>query len=214
MQRILLADDHPLVCEGLRALLAGHDDLEVVGEVADGRDAIRAMAELRPDVVIIDVSMPGLNGIEAVERIRREHREVRILMLSMHDSAEHVYRALKAGANGYLLKESAGREVVEALHTVGAGRRYLSQRIASLPALEERLGAREAASPLESLSSREREILQFVVEGKASSEIAAMLCLSPKTVETYRSRMMQKLGIGDLPSLVKFAIQHGVTGLG
>jgi DNA-binding NarL/FixJ family response regulator len=211
--QILLADDHPLVCDGLRALLASQPDLEVVGAVSDGRDAIRATRELHPDVLVIDIAMPGMNGIEAAERIHREHAGVRIIMLSMHDSAEHVYRAVKAGASGYLLKESAGREVVEAIRTVHAGKRYLSQRIAALSALEERLNARDEASPVESLSPREREILQLVVEGNASSQIAALVGLSPKTVETYRSRMMQKLGLPDVPALVKFAIQHGLTSI-
>jgi DNA-binding NarL/FixJ family response regulator len=211
--RILLADDHPMVCEGLRALLASQPDMEVVGAVADGRDAIRAVESLTPDVVIMDVSMPGLNGIEAADRIHRDHPAISIIMLSMHDSAEHVYRALKAGASGYLLKESAGREVVDAVHAVRKGKRYLSRRITALAALEERLGAGVTSSPIESLSAREREILQLVVEGKASSEIAAVLHLSPKTIETYRSRLMQKLGITDVPSLVKFALQHGLTGM-
>jgi DNA-binding NarL/FixJ family response regulator len=211
--RILLVDDHPLVCEGLRALLEQQGDLEVVGVVADGRDAIRSTEELRPDVVIMDVSMPGLNGIEATARIRHDHPEVRVIMLSMHDTAEHIYRALKAGAEGYVLKESAGREVLDAVRAVCAGKRYLSSRIAALAAVEARLRARQDTSPLESLSAREREILQFVVEGRTSSEIAAVLSLSPKTVETYRSRLMNKLGLGDVPSLVKFALQHGLTGI-
>jgi DNA-binding NarL/FixJ family response regulator len=211
--RILLADDHPLVCEGLRALLSSQPDIEVVGAVADGRDAIRAVHSLAPDVVIMDVSMPGLNGIDAAERIHRDHPGVSIIMLSMHDSAEHVYRALKAGASGYLLKESAGREVVDAVRTVRERKRYLSLRIPALGALEERLAARVESSPIESLSTREREILQLVAEGKASSEIAVVLHLSPKTVETYRSRLMQKLGLADVPALVKFAVRHGLTGL-
>jgi DNA-binding NarL/FixJ family response regulator len=211
--RVLLADDHPLVCDGLRALLAQQDDVEVVAVVSDGREAIRAAAELQPDVVIMDIAMPGMNGIEAAQRICEEHPATQVIMLSMHDTAEHVYRSLMAGASGYLLKESAGREVVEAVRAVRSGKRYLSQRIAALPALEERLAAREGASPLESLSKREREILQLVVEGQASARIAEILHLSPKTVETYRSRLMQKLGIGDIPALVKFAVQHGLTGL-
>jgi DNA-binding NarL/FixJ family response regulator len=211
--RVLLADDHPLVCDGLRALLAQQEDVEVVAVVSDGREAIRATAELQPDVVIMDIAMPGMNGIEAAQRICEEHPATQVIMLSMHDTAEHIYRSLMAGASGYLLKESAGREVMEAVRAVRSGKRYLSQRIAALPALEERLAAREGASPLESLSKREREILQLVVEGQASARIAEILHLSPKTVETYRSRLMQKLGIGDIPALVKFAVQHGLTGL-
>jgi DNA-binding NarL/FixJ family response regulator len=211
--RVLLADDHPLVCDGLRALLAHQRDVEVVGAVSDGRDALRSAAALLPDIVIMDIAMPGLNGIDAAERICSERPVTRVIMLSMYDSAEHVFRAMRAGATGYLLKESVGREVVDAMRAVLAGKRYLSRRISSLPALQERLEAAGAVSPLDSLSAREREILQLVVEGKPSVEIAADLGLSPKTVETYRSRLMQKLGLGDLPALVKFALQHGLTSL-
>lgn len=210
--RVLLADDHPLVCAGLAVLLAQQRDMEVVATVADGREAVRAARELAPDVVIMDVSMPGLNGIEAAEQIRDLGTEIRIVILSMHASAEHVYRALRAGAAAYLLKESAGREVVDAVRSAVGGRRYLSDGIQGRDALLERLSARTSRSPLESLSRREREILQLVVEGKSSAEIAAVLSLSPKTVETYRSRSMQKLGLEDLPALVKFALQHGLTG--
>jgi DNA-binding NarL/FixJ family response regulator len=210
--RVLLADDHPLVCAGLAALLAQQGDMEVVATAIDGREALRAARELSPDVVIMDVSMPGMNGIEAAERIRDLGGGAKVVMLSMHDSAEHVYRALRAGATGYLLKESAGREVVDAVRAVLAGRRYLSDRIPGQEALLGRLAAKASGSPLERLSKREREILQLVVEGKSSAEIAALVSLSPKTVETYRSRMMQKLGIADLPALVKFALQHGLTG--
>jgi DNA-binding NarL/FixJ family response regulator len=135
-----------------------------------------------------------------------------VLILSMHSTAEHIFRALQAGARGYLLKDSAGAEVVAAVRAVHAGRRYLGQKIASA-VLDDYISERHRASPLDSLSPRERQILQLVAEGKSSAEAAAMLFLSPKTVDTYRSRMMQKLGIGDLPSLVKFAIQHGITQL-
>ena len=210
--RVLLADDHPLVCAGLAALLGQQRDMEVIATVADGREAVRVTRELAPDIVIMDVSMPGMNGIEAAERIREMGNGTKVVMLSMHDSTEHVYRALRAGAAGYLLKESAGREVVDAVRSVLVGRRYLSDRIPGQDALLGRLTARVSGSPLESLSKREREILQLVVEGKSSVEIAAVLSLSPKTVETYRSRMMQKLGLEDLPALVKFALQHGLTG--
>lgn len=209
--RILLADDHPLFMEGLGALLARQPEMEVVGQASDGRDAIRQAASLKPDVVLMDISMPGLNGIEAAGRIKEAQPTVHVIMLSMHDTAEHVYLALRAGAAGYLLKDSVGREVVDAVRAVSAGKRYLSTRIASLAAIEERLNARADASPLESLSAREREVLQLVVEGKSSAEIAALIHLSPKTVETYRSRLMQKLGLADVPALVKFALQHGLA---
>jgi DNA-binding NarL/FixJ family response regulator len=208
--RVLLADDHALLREGLRALLAAHPGIAVVAEVGDGREALRRAEELKPDVVVMDVSMPGLNGIEAAQMIRAKCPQTQVVMLSMHSSTEHVFRALRAGALGYVLKESAGTEVISAVQAVHAGQRYLS------PALREAAGALDGAaraSPLESLSARERQVLQLVVEGKSSAEIARIVHLSPKTVETYRSRLMKKLGVPDVPSLVKFAIQHGLTPL-
>jgi len=211
--RVLLADDHPLVGEGLCALLGSQGDIEIVGFVTDGRAAVNAARDLAPDVAVLDISMPRMNGIEAAERILAARPAPRVVILSMHDSLEHIHRALRAGALGYVLKESAGREIVEAVRSVMLGRRYLSSRLGNDPALMERLASRSTASPLESLSKREREILQLVVEGHSSAQIAQALALSPKTVETYRSRLMQKLELGDIPSLVKFAVQHGVTGL-
>ena len=210
--RVLLADDHPLLGAGLAALIGSHDDIEIVDFVADGRAAVQRADELSPDVAILDISMPELNGIEAAERIVEARPATRVIILSMHDSLEHVYRALRAGALGYVLKESAGREIVDAVRAVMVGRRFLSPHIKQQAAVVERLASRSTSSPLESLSRREREILQLVVEGHSSAEIAAMLALSPKTVETYRSRLMQKLGLDDIPSLVKFALHYGLTG--
>jgi len=171
--------------------------------------------QLRPDVAVVDIAMPELNGIEATREIRQTCPTTQVVILSMHSTAEHIFRALEAGALGYLLKESAGMEVVDAVRAVHAGRRYLSQRIADTVVddyLRQRQAA-EAKSPLERLTPRERQVLQLVVEGKSSAEIGDILALSPKTIETYRSRIMQKLGLHDLPSLVKFAIQHGITPL-
>lgn len=204
--RVLLADDHAVMRDGLRALLGTDPDVEVVGAVGNGREAVRLALELKPDVIIMDVSMPELNGIEAVGLLRERCPATRVLMLSMHSDAEHVYRAFEAGAAGYLLKESAGEEVVAAVRAVKIGRQYLSRALAGL---ERRSAPRE--SPLASLSSRERQVLQLVVEGQSSAEIAAKLHLSPKSVETYRSRLMKKLGVPDVTALVKFAIQHGLT---
>ncbi len=209
--RVLLADDHTIVRDGLRALLEAERDIQVVGDVADGRDAVRQTAQLCPDVVLVDIAMPELNGIEASRQIREVCPSAQVIILSMHSTAEHIFQALHAGARGYLLKESAGKEVIAAVRAVYAGRRYLSQKISS-QALDDYARQREPG-PLERLSPREREILQLVVEGKSSAEIAALFSLSPKTIETYRSRMMDKLGVGDLPGLVKFAIQHGLTPL-
>ena len=212
MIRIVLADDHGVVRDGLRVLLEAQCDIQVVGDVANGRDALRLTRQLHPDVIVMDIAMPELNGIEATLQIQDASFSTQVLILSMHSTTEYVFRALQAGARGYLLKDSAGAEVVDAVRVVHAGRRYLSQKIAST-VLDDYISERSRASPLDSLSPRERQILQLVAEGKSSAEAAAMLFLSPKTVDTYRSRMMQKLGIGDLPSLVKFAIQHGITQL-
>jgi DNA-binding NarL/FixJ family response regulator len=163
------------------------------------------------DVAVIDIAMPGMNGIEIARQIHDLCPTVQILMLSMHSSHEHVYQAFEAGAQGYLLKESAGSEVIDAVRAVNGGRRFLSRRIAS-DSLETYLRERrERGSPLLQLSARERQVLQLIVEGKTSVEAGSVLNLSPKSVDTYRSRMMKKLDIGDLPGLVKFAIRHGVT---
>ena len=212
MTTVALADDHAVVRDGLRALLEAQSDISVVGDAANGREAVRLAVQLHPDVVVMDIAMPELNGIEATQQIHDASPSTQVLILSMHSTTEHIFRALQAGARGYLLKESAGNEVVDAIRVVRAGRRYLSQKIAST-VLDDYISERGRASPLDSLSPRERQILQLVAEGRSSAEAATMLFLSPKTVDTYRSRMMQKLGICDLPSLVKFAIQHGVTQL-
>jgi DNA-binding NarL/FixJ family response regulator len=212
---VFLADDHAVVRDGLRFLLEAEGDIQVVGDAANGRDAVRLVSELRPDIVILDIAMPELNGIEAAKQIREIDPSIQIIMLSMYSSAEHVFRALQAGARGYLLKESGGTDVVQAVRTVLAGRRYLSEEI-SEGMIDDYIRQRkvvEAQSPLAQLSSREQEILQLVVEGKSSAEIAEALFLSPKTVGTYRSRVMRKLGVDDLPGLVKFAILHGLTPL-
>lgn len=210
--RVLLVDDHAIVRDGLRFLLEAHDDFAVVGGAANGRDAVRAARELQPDVVIMDLAMPELNGTEATQQIHDGCPATQVLVLSMHSTAEHIYRAFQAGAQGYLLKESAGPELLAAVRTVHGGRRYLSQKIAETM-VDDYIRERRASSPLDSLSARERQILQSIAEGKSSAETARALCLSPKTVETYRSRMMKKLGLEDFPALVRFAIQHGLTPL-
>ncbi|MFA5914866.1 MAG: response regulator transcription factor [Burkholderiales bacterium] len=205
--RVLLADDHTLMRAGLRALLGTTADIEVVGEVRTGHEAIRQVPRLNPDVVLMDVGMPDLNGIEAARAIHANFPAVRILILSMHATAEYVYRAFEAGACGYLLKEVAVEEVIAAVRTVREGKRYVSPSLAeSLPE-----SGSPTRGPVESLSARERQVLQLVVEGHTSSEIARMVHLSPKSIDTYRSRVMSKLGVGDLPSLVKFALEHGLT---
>ena len=213
--KVFLADDHAVVRDGLRLILETQEDITVVGEAADGRQAVDQVLKLKPDIVIMDIAMPELNGIEATQQILKTLPSVKVIILSMHSSTEHVSRALKAGALGYLLKESAGKEVVNAVKTVYLGHRYLCQQI-SESLIDDYIDLQEAApgrSPLARLSAREREVLQLVTEGKTTKEIGRMLSLSPKTVETYRSRLMAKLGIKDVPGLVKFAIQHGITSL-
>lgn len=212
MIRVLLADDHAVLLDGMRALLDAQPGIEVVATVSNGREAVRAAKRLRPDVVVMDIAMPELNGIEATLQMQDACPSSRVLMLSMHSSAEHIFRALQAGARGYLLKESAGAEVADAVRAVHAGRRYLGHKIAAT-VIDDYSAERRQTSRLECLSRRERQILQLVAEGRTSAEVGATLFLSPKTVDTYRSRMMHKLGIGDLAGLVKFAIQQGITQL-
>ncbi len=205
---VFLADDHALLRDGLRALLETHADIAVVGTAGSGREAVREVLRLKPQVVLMDIAMPELNGIEAMQKIAARWAEARVVVLSMHATAEHYHRARRAGAWGYLLKESTGAQAVDAVRAVAAGRRYFSRQISEAFDHQE-----HTASPLESLSGREREILQLVVEGRTSLEIAGIISVSPKTVETYRCRLMQKLKVGDIPALVKFAIQHGITPL-
>ena len=209
---LILVDDHAVVRDGLQALLAAQQDILVAGSFGNAADAIGHAADTPPDVAMLDIALPGIDGIEAARRIHDLCPDTHILMLSMHASAEHVYQALRAGATGYVLKESAGREVVEAVRAVHSGRRYLSGKI-SAAALDAYVRDCGPDHPLERLSARERQVLQLVVDGHTSNEIAARLGVSPKSVDTYRGRLMLKLGITDLPALVKFAIRHGMTNI-
>jgi DNA-binding NarL/FixJ family response regulator len=211
--KIFLADDHAVVRDGLNALLDAQSDLSVIGTAANGREAVQQVHQLNPDVVVMDVTMPELNGIEATYQICRNQPEIKVVILSMHGNTEHIVRALQVGACGYLLKDSAGMEVAQAVRSVATGQRYLSQKISDkvIDAYVRQYDGCPDTAPLDRLSPRERETMQLVVEGKSTNEIAEILFLSPKTIETYRSRLMQKLDIHDLPSLVKFAIQHGLT---
>ena len=207
--RVLLVDDHAVVRAGLKSLLQRAADIDVIGEADNGRDAVRRSEELKPDVVVMDLTMPGLNGIDATRLLREKYPAIQVVMLSMHSNSEYVFRALDAGVTAFVLKVSAGEDVEAAVRAAHAGRRYLSRGIAAIESAEQSRAGR--ASPLESLSTREREVLQLVVEGRSSTEIAATLHLSPKTVETYRVRLMAKLGVRDVPGLVRFAIEHGLT---
>jgi len=207
---VFLVDDHRVLRDGLRILLDTQDDIEVIGEAEDGNKAVKGINSKRPDVVVMDITMPELNGIDAAQVIHETLPETGIVILSIHSDLEHIFRALQAGAQGYLLKESAGSEVISAVRAVYLGRRYLSPSIRDL-VMEAYLNHRQIQSPLELLSMREREVLQLTVEGNSSATIAERMELSPKTIETYRSRLMGKLGVHDLTELVRFAIKHGIT---
>lgn len=209
---VLLADDHAVVRDGLRLLLEAQGDMAVVGTAADGEEAVRLAHNLCPQVAVLDIAMPRLNGIEAAQQIHADCLATRVVILSMHATGEHIRRALQSGALGYLLKESAGAEVAAAIREVHAGRRYLSRKIADL-AVDSYVSGRLANDPLETLSRREQQVLELVAAGKSSVEVGKLLSLSPKTVETYRSRVMEKLGLDDLFALVRFAIRHGLTPL-
>lgn len=212
---VFLADDHGVVREGLRAYLDAEPGITVIGEADNGRDAVRRIATLQPDVAVLDIGMPDFNGIEATEQVNDQQKSTRVIILSMHATNEHVFRALQAGASGFVTKESAGKELINAVRAVSVGHRYLSQRISDqlVDDYVERRETSEDESPLSELSEREQQILKQLVNGKTTSEISESLSLSTTTVNTYRSRLMKKLNIGDLPTLVKFAIRHGLTDL-
>jgi DNA-binding NarL/FixJ family response regulator len=207
--RILIADDHAVVGEGLQSLIEAEHDMAVVALARDGREAVRRSLETKPDVVVMDNAMPVLNGIEAARIIRKKCIHTRVVMLSMHSSTVHIHRALQAGAGGYVLKESVGRELLDAIRTVYAGKRYLSKPLAD--DLLARLMSGVAEDPLSRLSPRERQVLQMIAEGNSVVDIAHKLSLSRKTVETYRERLMEKLALKDFAGLIKFAIKQNVV---
>jgi DNA-binding NarL/FixJ family response regulator len=214
--RVLLADDHALVRAGIRALLAGLPDVESVVEAGDGQEALTVLRETKPDLALIDIAMPGLNGLELAARVAREAPGTRLVILSMHGTPAHVAQALRAGVSGYLLKDAAADELPVLLRAVMRGETYLSPAI-SKQVVDGYLG--RTASPatpgdgatLDVLTSRQREILQLVAEGKSTKEVAQLLDVSAKTVETHRGQIMERLGIHDLAGLVRYAIRTGLV---
>lgn len=206
--RILLADDHRMVRQGFRLILQAQDDMEVVGETGNGREAVEMSKTLRPDVVVMDVTMPELNGIEATRRIREAEPLVRVLALSVHRDGVYVREILRAGAEGYILKESADSELIAAVRAVAQGNSYLSPEVAGAVLKDYR---KHATNPLDLLSSREREILQQIAEGKTNKEIATLLNLSVYTVDGHRTRIMEKLGLHSVGELVRFAVRNGLV---
>ena len=214
MIRILLADDHALVRAGIRALVQRVSGLEVVGEAENGREALRLAKSLNPNVVLMDISMPELNGLDAIARILQYDPKIAVIVLSMHESREHVLRALQAGASGYVLKNAAVDELEKAIRAVACGQKYLTpavsqQLIATVTA--PRSDASGSRNPAESLTQRQREILQLIAEGRSSREIAALLTISVKTVETHRSLLMERLNLHDVAGLVRYAIRVGLV---
>jgi DNA-binding NarL/FixJ family response regulator len=210
--RVVLADDHPIVRAGIREALKEIPGVDVVGEVSDGRQAIKLVESLRPDVVFMDISMPGLNGLEATERIIKTFPGVRVVILSRHDNEEYYWRALRMGASGYLLKNAVVAELKSALQRVAGGEIYLSRDISTRLRHKVPLDQiAHARSPVEQLSERQREILQLIAEGRTTKEVALTLELSAKTVEYHRMQLMQRLKIFDIPGLVRFAVRTGLV---
>jgi len=209
--RILLADDHTLVRAGIRSLLESIDDVEVVAEAGEGREALELIEKHRPDVALLDIGMPGLNGLEVAKRTPQASPRTRIIILSMHADPAYVKKALRAGAVGYLLKGASVAELPLALEAVMRGESYLTPKISS--SVVERILEQDAeeSDPLDELTTRQREILQLIAEGQSTKEIAGILGISVKTVESHRLRMMDRLDIHDIPGLVRFAIRAGLV---
>ncbi|HEY0160732.1 MAG TPA: response regulator transcription factor [Thermoanaerobaculia bacterium] len=208
--RVLLADDHTLVRAGIRGLLAGLAGVEVVGEAGDGHEALRLAESLRPDVVLLDIGMPGLNGLEVAVRLAKLDPAIRIVILSMHMSEEYVLQALRAGAAGYLLKGADVAELEVAVRAVARGETYLSPAVSKRVVDDYVSRTNGAGDPLGALTSRQREILQLVAEGNTSKEIAHRLGLSYRTVEAHRNQMMKRLDVHDVTGLVRFAVRVGL----
>lgn len=209
---ILLADDHDVVRKGLRALLESEADLRVVGEAVDGLEVVPQVEKLRPHLVILDIKMPGLNGLDVARMIRSRAPETKIIMLSMFSDEAYVVQALRNGASAYVLKESKASDLLEAVRTVAGGGRYLSPPL-SEKSIESYLAKASAAAidPYETLSPREREVLQLAAEGHSNPEISTRLGISPRTVETHRANLMKKLGLKGQTDLVKFAVKRGLA---
>jgi two-component system response regulator NreC len=210
--RILLADDHKLMRSGLRVLLEQQSDLAVVGEASDGREAVALVASQKPDVLVMDIGMPHLNGIEAASQITQSHPAISIVMLSMHSDESYVLRALKAGAKGYLLKDSAEADLIRAVHSVAEGKSFFSPAVSKvlLDDYVRKLKRSGTEDPYDLLTPREREVLQLVAEGKSNKEVAQLLNLSVYTVETHRSNIMEKLNLHGVPELILYAVRKGI----
>jgi DNA-binding NarL/FixJ family response regulator len=207
--RVALVDDHQLVRDGIKALLRQAGDIEVVAEASDGREAIGLAENTGIDVLIMDIAMAGLNGLDATKRIVEKNAKAKVIVLSMYDSEEYVVRAMHCGARGYLVKDAVPKELETAIRKVAGGGGYLSPAIGDAMRLQ-MLKHSPGSDSVDLLTSRQREILQAIAEGKSTRDIAEILSISPKTVETHRSQLMQKLAIYDVPGLVRYAIRNGL----
>jgi DNA-binding NarL/FixJ family response regulator len=210
--RIVIGDDHTLFRQGLRKILEERPDWEIVAEAGDGREAVRHALAVHPDVVVLDIGMPLLNGIDATRQVVKRLPHTRVLIVSMHAEEAYVVRALQAGAHGYLLKDSAAKELIRAIAIVAGGKSFFSPAVAKimLDDYVKRVSEQGTADRYDSLSEREREIFQLVAEGRSSKDVAMLLSLSPTTVETHRAHIMQKLNLHNTAELVLYAVRHGV----
>jgi two-component system, NarL family, response regulator NreC len=210
--RILLADDHQLMRSGIRLMLEREPDLTVVGEASDGREAVSLAKTLKAEVVVMDIGMPNLNGIEAARQMTHENPELAIVIVSMHSDESYVLRALKAGARGYLLKDSAEADLIKAVHAVGTGKSFFSPAVSKmlLDDYVRKLKRTGTEDPYDLLTPREREILQLIAEGKSNKDIANLFNLSVYTVESHRSNLMEKLHLRGLPELILYAVRRGI----
>ena len=206
--RVMLADDHTIVRQGLKLILSANPDLQVVGEAANGREAVELAAKVKPDIVLMDVAMPELNGIEATRRMVQENSRIRVLVLSMHKEPVYIREILRAGARGYILKDAIDTELVNAVRSVARGDGYISPAISGALLNDYR---QNVTDPIDLLSSREREVLQLIAEGKTNKEVATRLNLSVYTVDSHRGKIMEKLNLHSTGELVRFAMKHGLV---
>ncbi len=209
--RILVVDDHAIMRDGIRALLGLHEDIEIVGEASEGREAIEKTRELEPDVVVMDIAMPGMDGLEATRRIMKKSPKVKVLVLTQHDNREYILSAIKAGATGYIPKRALGSDLVSAVRAVHRGESFLYPSAAA--AVVEDYRQQAEVEPFDRLTSREREILKLIAEGHTSREIAGMLFISLKTVQGHRAKTMEKLSIHNRTELIKYAIRKGLVSM-
>ena len=212
--RVVVADDHTILRQGIKALLDNQEEIEVVGEAKDGREAIKAIEELSPDVILMDIAMPGLNGLEATRRIKKKFPMTKVVVLTMHTNEEYIFQILNAGADGYLVKETAFQDLISAINSVHRGEAFMSPSISKKVMTDyiQRAQGEEKVG-FDTLTTREREILQLVAEGNSNKKIAEVLFISPKTVETHRAHIMDKLNIHDRAGLIKYAIRKGMINL-